>query len=435
MEASDAHESPRKHKRSRLSRAAEAGDRLVVTKHRLEAVLDGRLCSGCGACAYVGQDHGVRMVDFPDTGYRPVGVKLLPLYVKDEIVAVCPGAGVEAPPWRNHEPDANEELVGPSREIWEGWAADEEMRWRGSSGGVVTALATYSLERLDMAFVVHTAMDPQKPWRNHTVVSSHRAELMERSASRYTTSAPVEALRLIEESDRPCVFIGKPCDVAAVARLRLTRPRLDRNLGLVLSFFCAGTPFSNATLRLAHELGFDALDSVRYRGRGWPGNFEVTDSDGKKATLTYQESWGRLASRQRQLRCQLCPDGLGELADVTGGDAWHRQGEQSAGISLILARTDKGLDAVRGAVDAGYLEVTPSGYDQVVAAQGLVRRRMLVETRSAALRSLLLPTPRFPGFRLASASAQVSGKARLKEYFGMLRRAVRRGYLRPEQPR
>ncbi|MGC4155011.1 MAG: Coenzyme F420 hydrogenase/dehydrogenase, beta subunit C-terminal domain [Propionicimonas sp.] len=407
----------------------------MTRTHRIDAVLDNRLCSGCGACAYIAGDHGVSMIDIPTVGRRPIGVRQLPIVVKDQIAAVCPGSEVEAPSWGDHEPDANEVLVGPSRKIWEGWAADPELRWAGSSGGVVTALATYALERLGMALVVHTGMDPEKPWRNRTVISTDRTGLLENSGSRYTTSSPVEALRTIETSDRPCVFIGKPCDVAAVARLRRTRPALDRNLGLVLSFFCAGTPSSSASLRLASDLGFtkpEEITSMRYRGRGWPGNFTVIDEHGETASLTYDESWGQLASRQRQLRCQLCPDGLGELADVTGGDAWHRKSEGSDGISMILARTERGREIVEAAIEDGYLEATPSGYREVVAAQGLVRRRRVVGLRMAALRTFGLPTPRFPGFRLAAATAQLSMKAQIKEYVGMVRRIVQRNYFKPE---
>ena len=407
----------------------------MAKNHLIDAVLDRRLCSGCGACAFVGQEHGVVMVDFPNVGRRPVGVKQLPLIVKDEIAAVCPGVMVESPGWGDHQPDRNEVLVGPAKQIWEGWAADPQIRWSGSSGGVVTALSIYCLEKLDMALVVHTGMDPEQPWRNRTVISTGRSALLEHTGSRYTTSSPVEALKVIEDSDRPCVFVGKPCDVAAVARLRLTRPKLDQNLGLVLSFFCAGTPISEASLRLAGELGFEdpsAITSVRYRGRGWPGRFTTMDADGRESSLSYETSWGKLASRQRQLRCQLCPDGLGELADVTGGDGWHRKAEGTDGISLILARTERGRGVVEGALRAGYLEATPSGFAEVVDAQGLVRRRMAVEARSAALRTFLLPTPKFPGFRLASASAQAGMRRRAKEYFGMLRRVLKRGYLRPE---
>lgn len=406
----------------------------MTRRHRLDTVIERRLCAGCGACAYLGQEYGVSMVDVPGVGRRPEGVAQLPLFVKDQILDACPGAGVQARGWDGHRPDADEVVVGPAEAIWEGWATDPRIRFEGSSGGVVTALADYALERLGMRLVVHTGVDPAQPWRNRTTVSHDRAGLIANASSRYTTSSPVEALRLIEAGEGPCVFIGKPCDVAAVARLRRSRPELDRNLGLVLSFFCAGTPTPESSRRLAAELGFtepERITGLRYRGRGWPGDFVVTDGERAEA-VSYDESWGRLAARQRQLRCQLCPDGLGELADVTGGDAWHRRAEGTEGISLILARSARGREVVEGALRDGYLEATPSSYRDVVAAQGLVRRRRLLASRLAALRALALPTPSFPGFRLRAASAQLAIGTRAKEFVGTVRRAFARGYFGPE---
>lgn len=404
-----------------------------MTLHRLDQVLKHNLCSGCGACAFIGEDHGVTMVDIPSVGRRPVGVENLPVELKDEIAAVCPGSQVRSLGWPGSRPEGPELLVGPTERIWEGWAADPELRWAGSSGGVVTALALYAIERLSMALVVHTGMDDNRPWYNRTVVSTDRSGLLRHSGSRYTTSSPVEALAVIESSDRPCVFVGKPCDVAAVQALRRGRPDLDRNLGLVLSFFCAGTPPTDATLRVAGELGFDdpaSISTLRYRGRGWPGEFTVSSADGRTAGLSYDESWGRLARSPRQLRCALCPDGLGELADVTGGDAWHRRDEGSAGTSLILARTPLGADVVRGAIGEGYLEATSSDAARVVAAQPLAQRRTLVSARTAALRTVTLPAPLYPGFRLAAAARRAGPVRWTKEYGGMLRRIIRRGYLR-----
>ena len=302
-------------------------------------------------------------------------------------------------------------------------------------GGAVSALASYAVEQLGMALVVHTGMDPTQPWLNRTATSTDRSGLAANLGSRYAPSSPVEALRLIEESDRPCVFIGKPCDVAAVAKLRRVRPALDRNLGLVLSFFCAGTPTTAATLRLAGSLGFEQpgdITSVKYRGDGWPGRFRVRDRHGREGSLTYQESWGALARRQRQLRCQLCPDGLGELADVTGGDAWHRKSEGTDGISVILARTGLGRRIVEEAIRDGYLTATPSDAHKVVQGQDLVRRRRLVGARIAALRLFGRPVPRFRGFHLGAAAAQAGPVSTAKEFAGMVKRVWTRGYLRPE---
>jgi coenzyme F420 hydrogenase subunit beta len=394
------------------------------------------MCLGCGACAFVGEAEGVTMVDFPHVGRRPSWQGELPRTVKDAMVAACPGIAIDAPAASRRRPtDPDELVVGPTEAIWEGWASDVDMRRVASSGGAVSALAMYAVEQLGMALIVHIGMDPTQPWLNRTTTSTDRSGLAANAGSRYAPSSPVEALRLIEESDRPCVFIGKPCDVAAVAKLRQVRPALDRNLGLVLSFFCAGTPTTAATLRLAGSLGFEQprdITSLTYRGDGWPGRFRVRDKAGREESLTYDESWSALARRQRQLRCQLCPDGLGELADVTGGDAWHRKSEGTDGISVILARTGLGRRIVEEAIRDGYLTATPSDAHKVVEGQGLVRRRRLVGARIAALRLFGRPVPRFRGFHLGAAAAQAGPVATAKEFAGMVKRVWNRGYLRPE---
>ena len=404
--------------------------------HELDRILAGRLCSGCGGCAFLGSAHGVKMVDHPGVGRRPAGTATLPDEVKDAIVAICPGASLEAPAASLPAPDDRDELlVGPTTGIWEGWASDPDVRRAGSSGGVVSALASYAVEQLGMALVLHTGMSPAEPWLNETVTSVDAAGVVSHAGSRYAPSSPVEAIAIIEGSDRPCVFIGKPCDVAAVAALRATRPALDRNLGLVLSFFCAGTPNTSATLALASSLGFprpDELTGLTYRGDGWPGEFRVRDRSGREASLSYEESWGALAKRQRQLRCQLCPDGLGEFADVTSGDAWHRRDEGTDGISVILARTDLGRRVVQDAVRAGYLTATRSDVHAVVRGQGLVRRRRLVAARIAGLRLAGRPVPRFRGFHLLAAARQEGPVAQAKEVAGTLKRVWTRGYVRPE---
>lgn len=408
----------------------------MTSTHPIDRVISAGLCLGCGGCALVGADHGVAMVDYPHVGLRPTWSGEVPIAVKDEMIAICPGAAIEAPAAGLSRPtDPDEIVVGPTAGIWEGWASDPQARRAASSGGAVSALAAYAVEQLGMALVLHVEMDPVEPWRNRNTTSTSLAELVHKAGSRYAPSSPVEALKVIEDSDRPCVFIGKPCDVAAVAKLRRIRPALDRNLGLVLSFFCAGTPNTDATLKLAGSLGFndpDQLTSVRYRGDGWPGEFRVLDRSGRQAQLSYEQSWGALAARHRQLRCHLCPDGLGELSDITGGDAWHRRAEGTDGISLILARTGLGRRTVEGAIAAGYLTATPSDVHRVVEAQGLVGRRRQVAIRTAALRMFGRPVPRFRGFHLAAATAQLPPRAIVREFAGMVRRIATRGYWRSE---
>ena len=229
---------------------------------------------------------------------------------------------------------------------------------------MLSALALYCLERESMEFVLHTGADETKPWLNKTVQSRSRSELLGRTGSRYAPASPCDGLGLIENSLRPCVFIGKPCDTAAVTMLRRERPELDQKLGLVLTFFCAGTPSTRGTLDLvkALDVPLDAVTSLRYRGEGWPGSFKVHSRGlaGEKS-FPYMQAWGRLTG-YKPLRCNLCPDGLGNVADISCGDAWERlDSGQDAGRSIVVVRTRRGQEILHKAMAAKYVELGEGG--------------------------------------------------------------------------
>jgi coenzyme F420 hydrogenase subunit beta len=317
---------------------------------------------------------------------------------------------------------------GAALEIWEGHACDPEVRYKGSSGGVLSALALYCLEQEGMASVLHIAADERAPWLNRSVMSMDRSQVLAGTGSRYSPASPCERLGDIEKSDRPCVFVGKPCDVAAVAMLRQERPALDRNLGLVLTFFCAGTPSTQATLDLLRSMGVEsgAVKSLHYRGGGWPGSFRVGDENGRPvASLSYADSWKRLTS-YRPLRCNVCPDGLGRLGDLSCGDAWHQAGRRGdQGTSLILVRTERGKEILRRAVAAKYVVVAPAGPSAVLAAQSsLLQRRRELFGRLLAMRLLGIPTPKFRRFSLLHSWVRLPLVRQVRTITGTLRRAI-----------
>ncbi len=373
------------------------------------------------------------MVHLDEEGIKPIILTDRCMGCTD-CLSSCPGyrLSIDERDKNERRPDSFEFLIGSCLEIWEGHARDEDVRYRASSGGILSALSLYCLEREEMDFVLHTGMDSNYPWRNVTVRSRNREDLLSRAGSRYSPASPCDSLRLIEESDKKCVFIGKPCDAAAVTMLRKKRPLLDKNLGLVLTFFCAGAPCSQAIVDLVRSLGMnpDRVDEIRYRGRGWPGDFTaVSRSEEREIALSYKESWGYLSRQHRPYRCSLCPDGLGELADMSCGDAWHRyQGDGNPGESLVLVRSKHGRDILCRAAEAGYVDLVPSDAAQVVAAQGLVERRSEIFGRLLGMKMLFVPTPKFKGFHLFRLwIRRVSSLQKVRTVLGTMRRVRKRG--------
>ncbi|MEW6681771.1 MAG: Coenzyme F420 hydrogenase/dehydrogenase, beta subunit C-terminal domain [Nitrospirota bacterium] len=323
-------------------------------------------------------------------------------------------------------------------EVWEGYAADPEVRFNGSSGGLASALALYCIEKAGMHGLLHIGQDDSAPLRNKTFFSTSRKEIVARTGSRYAPASPCDGLATIAGVPGPSAFIGKPCDVAAVRMAQSLRSELAEKIGVTIGFFCAGTPSTQGTMDLIRSLGIapDTVEEIRYRGRGWPGRFSVKlkGEQQPREVMRYMDSWGFL-QKYRPYRCHLCPDGTGEFADLACGDPWYRnikEGEQ--GHSLVLVRTERGRETLRGAMDAGYVILKPADPSILEASQiNLLHKRGAVWGRVLAMRMFGIPTPRFEGFSLFRNWLRLSFKDKARSVLGTARRIILRGYFRPQR--
>ena len=404
----------------------------------IEQVAQWRLCLGCGACVSVCKENAISMVDVEDVGLRP-RVDSRRCQQCHECISVCPGVQLSHTESMDGQIPELSEGWGPVLEIWEGWAVDEQIRLKSSSGGAATALSLFCLEKAGMAGVLHTAADADKPWANVTVMSRNRGELLAGCGSRYAPASPGEKFNQIAEESSPCVFVGKPCDAAALGKARKINAKLDAKIGLAVSIFCAGTPSTKGTFKLLEAMGTEASEVARfdYRGNGWPGQAraKLKGAEGKELKMSYEESWGKILSRHVQLRCRLCPDGTGEFADIAVGDPWYRKVESGEpGRSLVLVRTEKGREIVHKAMQEGYLQLEQVEADVLPRSQGsLLWKRRNLRGRLWAMRLLGVPVPCYEGFSLKENWKKLSFKAKVRAVFGTIKRFVSRGWLKPWQ--
>jgi coenzyme F420 hydrogenase subunit beta len=395
-----------------------------------------RLCTGCGACAPNCSAKAIRLADVYEIGIRPV-VDEYKCENCGDCMKVCPGIEVLHQAFDNQAIPELRESWGPVLEIWEGYASDPEIRFEGSSGGIATAIALFCLENEGFAGVLHTGTRPDSPLLNVPVLSKDRKSLLTNTGSRYSPAAPCAMLDRIEQSDLPCVFIGKPCDVAALRKLQAVNARLRDKVGCAIGIFCAGTPATEGTYRVLDELRVkpDEVEELRYRGRGWPGmtTAKTKGTDGIIRKMTYQKSWGEILNKFVPLRCRLCPDGTGEFADISCGDPWYRETEpDEPGRSLVLVRTELGRRILHRAEKSGYLRLEVVRPDVLAASQkGLLEKRQRILGRLLAMRVAFMPTPRFTGFSLRANWGRLSLLDRLRTILGTLKRIITRGWFRP----
>jgi coenzyme F420 hydrogenase subunit beta len=372
----------------------------------------------------------VEFVTTADGRERPLARGLLDADHLRLVNAVCPGTRVEgADPRRLAAGTAIDSIWGPIATAVRGHATDPLVRHRGSSGGALTALAQFLLASRRVELIVHVAASPRAPMRSARHLSFDPSDVLEACGSRYGPAAPLRDFLSVLDRGRPFAFIGKPCDVGAVRNLARIDPRVDRYMRYTLSMICGGASELGKSQDVLSRFGVAERDLAlfRYRGHGNPGATRIETRDGRVYELSYDEMWEDEATWRLQSRCKICPDAIGEAADLVVGDTWPNatpEGED-AGFNSIIARTAAGSELLGAAVAAGVITVCnplqARQLDDFNPHQ--VTKKRAVGTRLAALRTLGRPVPRTRRLRIARLAMQGGPRLAGRELRGAVRRA------------
>ena len=141
----------------------------------------------------------------------------------------------------------------------------------------------------------------------------------------------------------------------------------------------------------------------------------------------YTEFWGTHESMWvLPFRCKVCPDGIGEAADIAASDTWPggspdpAQEADDLGTNALVVRTARGQDLVERAVEAGFLTLTgdvgPRYMDSVQPHQR--NKKYAVSARHDGLRAEGKTVPRTARLRLDALAADLDPDIARSQYEG-----------------
>jgi len=406
--------------------------------HSVEEIVAGGLCIGCGLCESIAGSDRIQMVTTAEGRERPHVRRSLDRATWRQIKATCPGTRIEGPPHGRRSAGVCDAVWGPLIKVVEAHASDPEVRYRGSSGGVLTALGQYLLDSGRVELVLHVAPAHEAPMRSRAQISGDSAMVLAGAGARYGPAAPLRQLRAILDSRRTFALIAKPCDTTAVRNLARRDPRLRAQLRYSLSLVCGGASDLGKSAAVLSQFGIEerALTLFRYRGHGNPGPTRIETRDGRGVSLTYAEMWGDEAGWRIQSRCKICPDAIGEVADIVAGDMWPGGVPQAddEGFNAVLIRTEAGLELFEAAAAAGVLSV--GGAIPVRTLDDFnphqVAKKRAVAARLAGIRAAGGPTPRVRRLRIWRLARRAGLRAGVNEFLGAFRRARAGAFGEPE---
>jgi coenzyme F420 hydrogenase subunit beta len=396
---------------------------------QIDEIVQAGLCIGCGLCESIAGSERVALVTTTDGRERPLARTALDDTTIRAINAVCPGTRIEgADPGRLAPGTRIDPVWGPLNTVVLGFATDPGLRHRAASGGVLSALAQFMLSSGRVELVLHVAPSRSAPMRSTRHLSFDQVEVLEACGSRYGPAAPLRDFGSLLSGGRPFALIGKPCDVGAVRNLARLDPRVDRLMRYALSMICGGASELGKSQDVLDRFGVAERDLAlfRYRGHGNPGATRIETRDGRVHELTYDEMWEDEATWRIQSRCKICPDAIGEAADIVAGDTWPNATPlgEDAGFNSILTRTAAGAELLEAAVSAGAITVcrplTARQLDDFNPHQ--VDKKRAVGARLAALRATGAPAPRVRRLRIGRLAVSNGVRPALGEFRGTVRR-------------
>jgi coenzyme F420 hydrogenase subunit beta len=318
-----------------------------LMKTDVEKVIDGGFCVGCGGCAAI--DNGINM-RFTDTG---VYVPIISEVTNPKIDEVCP--------FSNKGPNENElanpslgksdeDKLGTYLTLKAGYDQDENSRLNSSSGGGASWILKQLFDDGHIDKVIHIKESQEQGKLFKYSVSSSIDEINQGAKTRYYPIEISEVFDFVKKNDGKYAFVGVPCFVKTVKRLALVDQDFADKLKFTISIFCGHLKSAAFGESLAWQLGVkpDNIQKIDFRHKIMtaPANnygIEVTDRDAKVHVSPMQtllgKDWGMGAFRLKA--CDFCDDIVGELADVSFGDAWlDKYKSDSKGTNLIIIRNE-----------------------------------------------------------------------------------------------
>ena len=325
------------------------------------------LCVGCGICLGLCPTNAISL---KTNNVLTVNFN----YSRCTNCAMCFEACPALSNFYREKPTIND-VLGRIEKVFFGCSTDDNIRYHAASGGVITSLVLYTLKQKIVDKVLVTKMDG---FTATPILTDNENDVVSAQGSIYFKTFSLRILKKLlynlKKGKRICV-VGLPCQISV---LKMVLRDFEDKLYFV-SLICSHV---NEIWYLQHiiekHLPKNAEPiAIGPRKDGWPGETKIFfKSNGtlQKASIPQSKFWGILPSLNisSPLGCLLCADHLGSNADIVVGDAWHPKftGKSSSGVSIMIARTPKGLRLIEAAIKDEVLYTEEADLRDLLIAQG-----------------------------------------------------------------
>ncbi|MCD4703166.1 MAG: Coenzyme F420 hydrogenase/dehydrogenase, beta subunit C-terminal domain [Methanosarcinaceae archaeon] len=246
-----------------------------------------------------------------------------------------------------------------------GYATDEDIRSRGASGGLVTAVLAAALEKGLVENVV--VMKHINEFEAVPIITDDVKEVLASIGSLH--SVPVNLAKYAV--GRKVAMPAKPCDAQAVIE-QAKRGMIDLDNTYIVGLNCGGSMHPVTTKKMLVEMyDIDPEDVVGEDIKKGKLVFKTKNGEEKALRIDELEE----AGFGRRESCRFCTLKIPLNADLACGN-WGVIGDLSGSATFCQVMNGKGVKLLENAIKAGRIEVQPAS-DKAIAIREKVNNVMV----------------------------------------------------------
>lgn len=320
-------------------------------------IVENNLCSGCGTCAGVCMKE---CIHFDAESHTP-------RFDRKNCIncglcySSCPGKGFQFEKLKESAVRWDDR-IGPYVGFVTCHAVDTQLRKNGASGGTVSAIFRYVLEKQLVQKILCVRKNGDK---FEALLTDDVVALSQTQGSKYIPVPLNAALRTIIQNKYTVAVVGTPCELQGI---RLASEKLHKLQTLIkykIGIFC-GFAQSKECLQALRK--YMNTEDSSWQFDGWrcgeyPGYVCFTNEvTGEQRKLLIYEAYNLCIPFYSMEKCFMCPDGTNMCADFAFGDTHSRGNDENSGI----IRTKNGADLIDAMCSDGYLESAKMTLDEAM---------------------------------------------------------------------
>lgn len=344
------------------------------------------LCLGCGLCEDICPTSSIN-IGIEKGEYRPSINSTTCLGEKcSKCSKICPGLGVDIKELTDNVlcqgSFKENKYIGKYSFLYTGHCTDYNIRYHSASGGMVTGLLSYLLEKKIIDGAVVTRFSSKDNITPETFIARTKDELIAARSSKYCPVSMQGIRKQIRESEGKYIIVGLPCHLHGFRKIEQIDKKFKEHVFAYWGLYCSSGRTFNETEYILKTIGIKkkSINYFSYRDEGCLGSLVVKYSPkGNNEEEVYKERYGSYNNHRSFFiprRCHFCIDHSAELSDISFGDIHIKPySDDKIGVNSVIVRNPRMNELLLQAQKDGVIELDDLQEEKLVASQKMAQAK------------------------------------------------------------